>query len=410
MTFDVFMKDLLGVLTGMAPEDSRKFGDGYHEWIRQFTIYLSGEHLNLTTSRGLRQTIAIVNDIDSDGMVVDDMFIWLRDKMTVAVSTALWGPENPIKRDPTLVDTYWDFDHGILNLLTGFLPEITASKAYKSRNKLRKAFEAYHAARRENHHEVVPVITQTVSVQKSLGLSVQACAALDLSILLGSLTNTAPATVFLVNTIFGHQDILARLREEAMGAIRTMKCKNGQREMTIIISDIEKKCPLLHTTFKETLRLKLSGSTTRRVMTDTTITDSTGRTYALKKGADVRIMMTTHRESSIWGATVNDFDAEHFLNTETKTEEGKARKRAFFPFGGGKHLCPGRNFATSEVMGTAIALMLSCDITDVDGNPLQDIRVQLPVIGTVMSLPSPLQDLRVRITRRKGWEDVVWTV
>lgn len=39
--------------------------------------------------------------------IIPNLYIWTRDLMTLATCEALYGPENPFKKDPGLVDATW---------------------------------------------------------------------------------------------------------------------------------------------------------------------------------------------------------------------------------------------------------------------------------------------------------------
>ncbi|KAK2666784.1 Cytochrome P450, E-class, group IV [Fusarium oxysporum f. sp. vasinfectum] len=70
-----------------------------------------------------------------------------------------------------------------------------------------------------------------------------------------------------------------------------------------------------------------------------------------------------HYEDSVWGADVNVFNPERFLpSSKGSTEDERKRKAAYIPFGGGRHLCPGRNLALAEIIGFASALLLGFEI------------------------------------------------
>ena len=81
---------------------------------------------------------------------------------------------------------------------------------------------------------------------------------------------------------------------------------------------------------------------------------------------------------------------------------------AFRAFGGGTVICPGRHFAQSELMTLLAVLALGFDIADPGGGPLQvpqkdDTRIPLSVM-------KPVEDPKVRISRRPGLENVEWRI
>ena len=155
-------------------------------------------------------------------------------------------------------------------------------------------------------------------------------------------------------------------------------------------------------------------------MVDTLLSSGTGsgaKTYLLRAGCDVQIPAgVPHRNPSIWGSNASTFDASRFLTPEQRGDdsvkaktEDREMKKGYFPFGGGKHLCPGRNFAFSEILGAVAVLVAGFEITDNEGK-----MIRLPEMGrgrlgdaVVKPMGEGLQ-MGARIRRRKGWEDVVW--
>ena len=76
------------------------------------------------------------------------------------------------------------------------------------------------------------------------------------------------------------------------------------------------------------------------------------------------------------------------------------------PFGGGKHLCPGRNFAFAEILGMMTVLLLGFEVRGVTEKFLQ---MPTPKFGE--AVPKPLDNGAggsVGIERRNGWENVEW--
>ena len=45
----------------------------------------------------------------------------------------------------------------------------------------------------------------------------------------------------------------------------------------------------------------------------------------------------------------------------------KSKRSAFYPIGGGRHLCPSRNFAFAEISGFLAALIIGFDICPLKG-------------------------------------------
>lgn len=127
----------------------------------------------------------------------------------------------------------------------------------------------------------------------------------------------------------------------------------------------------------------------------------------LKKGVDIMwSAKVAHEMSDVWGTDALDFNPERFLGEVGKDTE-KKRRAAYMPFGGGAHLCPGRNFAFAEILGLISALVLGYEIVG-----LQAEKIKMGPRVLASAIPKPTEDGDggpVTLKRREGWEDVEWS-
>ena len=82
----------------------------------------------------------------------------------------------------------------------------------------------------------------------------------------------------------------------------------------------------------------------------------------------------------------------------------RAQNQAYFPFEGGKHLCPGRHFAMMEILAFVAAIVAGFEIEGLKRVPERAFQK----LGTAVR--KPVGDVRVRIGRREGWGSVRWRV
>jgi cytochrome P450 len=164
----------------------------------------------------------------------------------------------------------------------------------------------------------------------------------------------------------------------------------------------------------------------RVVTQDTTVSDANGTQYLLKSGAVLQIPTSVLQTSpEVWGPSAGSFDPRRFLKTgngsgtividgEEKAkgkEEEKMQKKAYFPFSGGQHKCPGRHFATAEHLAMVAMLVLGFEITTLDGKEIAVPRNREGQRGISSGVGKPNDEfmrLQVKVERRRGWEDVTW--
>ena len=151
-------------------------------------------------------------------------------------------------------------------------------------------------------------------------------------------------------------------------------------------------------------------------MKDTVISDGK-KEYLLRAGCDLQMPAgVSHLSETAWGRDASSFDAKRFLTPEERGDtsakarlEDREQKKSYFPFGGGKHLCPGRNFAFAEILGAVAVLIAGFDVKGSDGG-----LIKVPVLGRAKlgdGIAKPTGKgllMGAKFTRREGWEDVIW--
>jgi cytochrome P450 len=117
---------------------------------------------------------------------------------------------------------------------------------------------------------------------------------------------------------------------------------------------------------RESLRIGSENFSVRLIKDDILLGDQ----YMLKKGSVVQIAGgVLHADKTIWGDDVYDFNPGRFLTQ--KARGGGIHPAAFRGFGGGKTLCPGRHFATNEILVFAAMIVHGFDMTGPDNQPVK---------------------------------------
>jgi len=196
------------------------------------------------------------------------------------------------------------------------------------------------------------------------GLNIRARAGMDLGFLFGLSSNAIPAAGWmLMHTLNpnGDRSLLGRVVEELRSAERA----DGSLDIPTLVN-----LPLLQSVFNEVLRLYVDVLVTRELKRDLTLPldrDRERQTVLPKGGIVMAPSWLGHRDEALWvDPPFNQFYAERFLDTDPETGKQcfttNGTNGKFFPFGGGKTICPGRVFAKQEVLASVATVLLSFDI------------------------------------------------
>ena len=145
--------------------------------------------------------------------------------------------------------------------------------------------------------------------------------------------------------------------------------------MVIGVGKFATHCPLLCAAYQKAMRLS-NRQMSIRVAEDTTVA-SAERTYLVRKDTVVFLPSSLYSEDpTVWGRNAHPLEPARWLKggagaagaggKEAKEAE-RLQKKAFFPFGGGRHLCPGRHLAFAEILGTVALLVVGFDVVRAEG-------------------------------------------
>ncbi|KAI1174350.1 cytochrome P450 [Nemania sp. FL0916] len=386
-----------------GPGDERGFLADIQEMV--YAWFGPGNYLNemsLDAAHELRnEVVASAASLDHhDLKQAIDLLNWTRHLVTVSTAKYFYGPQNPITLDPSLEESFWNFDHGLGKLIINLFPSITASKAYKGREKLVKALEKYLE---DGHHRTASKIVQKhVEIAIQHGWTLRAAARAELSFLFAGIVNATTSTFWILLQIFADPQLLSVVRGEITQVLRpdgdNVEDAHPQG-YRLSIADLKDRCPMLIAVYRECLRLGSDNYSTRVVKENTILADR----YFLKKGAIVQIAGgVIHADQSIWGDNVEDFNPGRFLDSEKQS--GNARQRqihpaAFRAFGGGKTLCPGRHFAMNEILSLVSLVVLMFDMEAPDGGKINVPRKNDGVLP--VHILEPISPVKVLISRRR---------
>jgi cytochrome P450 len=404
--------------------------DFFQKWIKFNYSALTGTDLQQTNATALGEIFHTLNHLPQS-MEVEDTWIWFRSVLTMSTISALLGrgPRNPWRRNRSLVGKFWEFDQNVHHFVTGPASWLTAPGAHRARAEIVAALTEYcreggPSGDNDNADGVSTLVRTASATMVGQNWSHADQGAMILAVLFAGVTNTVPTAFWFFMYALADAKLTKRLRYEVASLVTEEQRRPHRQKKRDMVVDLralqdEARCPLLAATFRETQRVIGISALNRWVEADTTLTDpATGRAYLLRRDTPLLVSSAVnHADPACWGARADTFDPDRFLRmpaaSETTTRfecDAPVPRGAFIPFGGGKHLCPGRNFATAENWGTLVALLLGFDITTVEGKPPTVPGRRMPMPTNGIGHPVADADLRLSIRRRKGWEDVVWKV
>ncbi|KAI2625674.1 cytochrome P450 [Hypoxylon sp. NC1633] len=324
------------------------------------------------------------------------MYTWLRDAITTATTRSVYGPMNPYD-DKAVADAFWEFESGIMSILVGFLPSITARKPIAARIKVAEAFEKYYRAGGVEKASAFARYRYQSEINHDVPL--EDIARYEVGGSIAVLVNTAPAAFWSLLLLHSHPGLLEDIRKEIDACTKTTT-ENGSTVKTLNITTLKENCPLLLSSYQEVLRYRSMGTFIREVMEDTYLDQ-----WLLKKGAMLQMpSRIIHQDAGLWGSNVDDFNPRRFLPEE---KHNRPRDVCFRAFGGGKTLCPGRHFATNEILAVVAVFVARLDTTPVGGQWKLPTTANTNVAAVVME---PDDDIEVEIKPRQGFEDVKWAI
>ncbi|KAJ2999262.1 hypothetical protein NUW58_g57 [Xylaria curta] len=324
--------------------------------------------MNIVSADRVREAI---NDIRSGTKIKLDE--WLRHQVTLATTDAVYGPHNPFQ-DKKVQNAFWAFERAIPSLI--FLPKWLAPQGVRNRKVVADAFQRYFLS--GYHENASALVKDFYAAECSYGFSQSDRSLFEVGNAIAILANTYAAVFWLVFYVFSDSKALQRVRNEVSNIISTIvEGVDGTQTPRHILdmTKVNSHCPFLVSTFRETIRLHSFGISLREVCKDTVLDN----TYCLKQGATI-IMPTIsiHTDPRIWGPDALSFKYDRFLSIGDAIgiRNEKVSPAAFRSFGGGTTLCPGRHFATTQIMVWISMLVMRFDLEPISGRPDHDIEVK----------------------------------
>ncbi|KAL0262304.1 hypothetical protein SLS55_003746 [Diplodia seriata] len=418
MSFDAIMMQHAQGLLGLSDKSLGLARDGMLTDLMNVTKpILAGEPLariNATVLNHAAETLDAIRR-QPEAYEIPDLYDWVQTTATLATTEALYGAANPLAHDKSLIDDVWHFEAGLRRLALGILPSIIAPRANAARDRLVSALASIFD---DDDAVPLPELTQRrLAVIRRHGItSAREAARIELALLHGATVNTVPTLFWTLAHVFARPALVAAIRAEALPFVTMVENdESNEKEAHFPVRGLDTNCSLLLSAYREATRLANRAMSTRHVTADTVLADARGnQQYVLRAGATVAMPATAHVSPRVWGEDAAAFDPARFLGWDKRDghiNNSKERRAAYMPFGGGKHLCPGRNLAKAEVLGVVAALAVAFDVEAAAGGPIEVPEVEPARLGQGVGKPVRGRDGRgvaARIRVREGWEGVRW--
>ena len=286
------------------------------------------------------------------------------------------------------------FEENVLRTLINIFPVITAGKGIQARETCANAFTEYFS--KNQHLQGSTLVQARFNHSREHNISVEDIAHLEVGGTFAILVNTYPTAYWTIYYIFSNPKILRDCRDEIANITKTSVDEDGSTLLhSIDITSIKSSCPILTSTIQEVFRHRSVGTAIREVVEDTVLDGQ----YVLKKGCTVLMPSgVLHSDPASWGPDAAHFNHKRFL----KGGSGGSKLPspvAFRAFGGGSTLCPGRHFATTELMALATMLIARFDVAPVGGKGWPDPDVRNVKLWS--QIVEPDNDFEVEVTERR---------
>lgn len=257
-------------------------------------------------------------------------------------------------------------------------------KGYKARDKVFDAFRTYCQSIPD---DASFIIRERQRLLREGGFSEQDAYKMQSTLSDAAYPNTVPTLFWTVYEIYSRSELLDVIRRELWNSAVT----KSDDEFVLDVASLQTECPVLLSAYQETQRTRHAQVAFRGVTEDTLLEQ-----YLLKKDNYLHMpAKPVHKDPDVWDRA-ESFDPYRFnpVKAEGKT---KISSSSFRAWGVPPHMCPARQFASTEILIIAALLILRTDLCPVGGTWKRDLQVKAMEIST---LPRPKRDIRLVVRER----------
>ncbi|KAJ4393374.1 hypothetical protein N0V93_002582 [Gnomoniopsis smithogilvyi] len=321
---------------------------------------------------------------------VVDFWSWTHHVMVQATTEAVYGPANPF-REAAFEEAWNYWEPRYLTFALSPLKSLLAGKTLAVREFMVAAWAKYFQEGGLKHEGASDFARAMYEQMKVDGLSEDDLARAQVGHSFGIIGTTGPAVWWLIYHIFSDPAVLIDVRNELENFVEV---DGGDNQYRIDLAAIRTSCPILLSTFKETMRFRSLGTQIRICLEDHVLGDR----YLLKKGGIVVIPQTVqHTSVDAWGQNVSKFDHLRFVKGDSGSGK-KMNHTAFRAFGGGHTMCPGRHFSATEIIAFAALMVLQFDVAPVGGGRWEEPTWANSPMSSTFHIPD--EDFKISIRPR----------
>ncbi|KAJ4285933.1 hypothetical protein N0V88_008208 [Collariella sp. IMI 366227] len=364
------------------------------------SVMAPGKDLDAINRRSIEVFNAEMERLRREGYPIRiGLWEWTRKMILSATTEAVWGPENPYRK-PDVASAWTTFEAGFLTLSmfpSPLLASLLFPKLLHAREVAATALISY--MHKGGYKTASGLVRKRVEHHAGLfNLSLEDIARGELGNTFAVLGNTTPCALWVLYHILSSPTLLSSIRTE-LSALITLDPTTNTHTLDLAFLN-QSTCPVLLATFQETLRFRAVAPGPRVLLEDVSLNN--GRVL-LKKGAMLMIpARVQHTDREAWGEDAGRFDHRRFLPSTSNDSNDKRRKinrTAFRPFGGGHVLCPGRHFASTEILSLAALLVLHFDVVPV-GNKGMWVEPTYENSPAHAGFPAIDEDIQVELVPR----------
>ncbi|KAH8898550.1 cytochrome P450 [Thozetella sp. PMI_491] len=336
-----------------------------------------------------------LSEFAEKGPTVIKMYDWIRRTVMVATTDIMFGPGNPFK-EPENVDAWIEFEtKGMPLLALDVLPDWMMREGIRARETLVTAMDRYMIKR--SLGEASDFLQRRVEFYLQEGVPENDISRLAVADNIAFSSNLIPTEFWFLYHLFSDPVILKDCREEIEMAVQ----HKADGTHLINFDYVKNSCPVLQSTWREVFRVHGFGLVPRRALADHMLDNR----YLIKKeGTVFTPYRVQHHDPNNWGVTQGEFDYKRFLRGSGLARHDPAVLRGF---GNGAHLCPGRHFASAEILLFTTLVILRFDAKPVGGSwP----RPSVERSSQVAAVDQPDHDLHIELQPRIGVSQKGWSV